>query len=84
LFLHHQEAATGRPDPSRSRVRQLIDALTRRIAVSPNDWRILVPLAEALRVEGESRSAQVLIDRLKALGFRARDPRIAAALGLDP
>jgi len=83
-FSRRQEAAAGRPDPSRSRVRQLIDALTRRIAVSPNDWRILVPLAEALRVKGESRSAQVLIDRLKAFGFRARDPRIAAALGLDP
>lgn len=84
LFLHRQEAATGRLDPARPRGRRLIEGLTRRIAVSPNDWRILVPLAEALRVEGESRSAQVLVDRLKALGFRARDPRIAAALGLDP
>jgi hypothetical protein len=84
LFLRRQEAATGRLDPARSRGRRLIEGLTRRIAVSLNDWRILVPLAEALLVEGDTRSAQRLIDRLKAFGFRSRDPGIAATLGLDP
>jgi hypothetical protein len=62
----------------------LIETLLVRLQSFPNDWRILAPLAQAYVLDGNTRSAQPLIERLRGFGYHPFDPWTASTLGLEP
>jgi hypothetical protein len=61
---------------------QVIELLTPQLARSPNNWRLLDPLARAHIESGHRGAAEPLIQRLRALGYHPADPLAASLLGL--
>lgn len=58
--------------------------LAQCVTTSPNSGHILAPLAQAYVLDGDTRSAQPLIERLRGFGYHPFDPGTASTLGLEP
>jgi tetratricopeptide (TPR) repeat protein len=84
LLLGRMESGSSQTDSARRRWRRLIETLLVRLQSFPNDWRILAPLAQAYVLDGDTRSAQPLIERLRGFGYHPFDPWTASTLGLEP
>ena len=84
LLLARLESGSSEKESADRRLQRLIETQLARLKRFPNDWRILDPLAQAQVLNGEARSAQPLIERLRRFGYHPFDPRTAATLGLDP
>jgi serine/threonine-protein kinase len=84
LLLGRLESGSSQTDSARRRWRRLIETLLIRLQSFPNDWRILAPLAQAYVLDGDTRSAQPLIERLRGFGYHPFDPWTASTLGLEP
>jgi tetratricopeptide (TPR) repeat protein len=84
LLLGRLESGSSQTDSARRRWRRLIETLLIRLQSFPNDWRILAPLAQAYVLDGDTRSAQPLIERLRGFGYHPFDPGTASTLGLEP
>jgi serine/threonine-protein kinase len=84
LLLGRMESGSSQTDSARRRGRRLIETLLVRLQSFPNDWRILAPLAQAYVLDGNTRSAQPLIERLRGFGYHPFDPWTASTLGLEP
>jgi tetratricopeptide (TPR) repeat protein len=84
LLLGRLESGSSQTDSARRRWRRLIETQLERLKSFPNDWRILAPLAQAYVLDGDTRSAQPLIERLRGFGYHPFDPGTASTLGLEP
>ena len=84
LLLGRLESGSSQTDSARRRWRRLIETQLERLKSFPNDWHILAPLAQAYVLDGDTRSAQPLIERLRGFGYHPFDPGTASTLGLEP
>lgn len=84
LLLGRLELGSSQTETARRRWRRFIETHLIRLQASPNDWRILAPLAQAYVLDGNTRSAQPLIERLRGFGYHPFDPWTASTLGLKP
>jgi hypothetical protein len=84
LLLGRLESGSSQKDAARRRWKRFIEVQLPRLQASPNDWRILAPLAQAYVLDGDTQSAQPLIERLKGFGYHPFDPWTASTLGLEP
>ena len=84
LLLGRLESGSSQTDSARRRWKRFIEVQLPRLQASPNDWRILAPLAQAYVLSGDTRSAQPLIERLRGFGYHPFDPWTASTLGLEP
>ena len=84
LLLGRLELGFSQTETARRRWRRFIETHLIRLQASPNDWRILAPLAQAYVLDGDTRSAQPLIERLRGFGYHPFDPWTASTLNLKP
>ncbi len=73
---------SGKDSEATAHFQRLIEVVSPRLQLTPNDWHLLDPLAQAYLLTGNANAAQPLIQRLKTFGYRPMDPLAASLMGL--